>query len=133
MSMSIASGLTMLGRGQAEALMESTCVITRTTGQTQNSDGSTTPIIATIYTGACRLRFPSIRPEQALAEGQSIVHDRGQLSLPVVGDSADVRADDIAVITLGSLDPGTVVTARIEAPFTQTHSTARRYPVQVVS
>lgn len=131
--MSIAAGATTFGRSVAESLMESTCVITRTTGQTQNSDGSTTPITLTVYSGPCRLRFPSIRPEQSLAEGQSIVRDRGQLSLPVVGDSADVRADDIAVITLGALDPGTVVTARIESPFTQTHSTARRFPVEVTN
>lgn len=132
--MSIASGLTMLGRAQAESLMESTCVVTRITGETQNENGSATPTVSTIYTGQCRLRFPTIRAQQALAEGQSIARDRGVLSLPVIGDSADVRADDIAVVTLSAvLDPGSTVTVRIETPFTQTHSTARRFPVEVVS
>lgn len=122
-----------MGRKQAEALMESTCVITRVTSETQNDDGSVTPTLETIYTGPCRLRFPTVRPEVALVEGQSIVKDRGILSLPIAG-SAGVRADDIAVVTLSAvLDPGSTVTVRIETPFTQTHSTARRFPVEVVS
>lgn len=112
--------------------MESTCVVTRNGAPTVNGDGSTTPAVTTIYTGSCKLRFPSVRAVQVLVEGQSIVHDKGILSLPVVGDSANVRADDFAVVTLSpTLDPGTVVTVRIETPFTQTFSTARRFPVEV--
>jgi hypothetical protein len=133
---SIASGLTLLGRTQAEALMESTCVITRTvTGvpPIDHNTGRSNDVTSTIYTGPCRLRFPSIRPEQSLAEGQQLVKDRGILSLPITGSSS-VRAGDIAVVTLSAtLDPGTTVTATIAAPFTQTHSTARRFPVEVTN
>jgi Family of unknown function (DUF6093) len=121
-----------MGRKQAEALMESTCVITRVTGSVQNDDGSKTPTLGTIYSGPCRLRFPTVRPEQSLSEGQTLARDKGILSLPV-STSAGVRANDTATVTLGDLDPGTVVVGRIEAPFTQTHSTARRFPIQVVS
>jgi hypothetical protein len=132
--MNVATGLTLMGRRQAETLMESTCVITRRGEPTQNNDGSTTPNVTTIYTGQCRLRFPSIRAVQVLVEGQSIVHDKGILSLPVIGDSANVRAADVAVVTLSpTLDPGTTVTVRVETPFTQTHSTARRFPVEVTN
>lgn len=134
--MSIATGITQFGRTVAEGLMESTCVITRTVPGVPpvNADGSNNDTTSDIYSGACRLRFPTVRPEDVLVEGQSIVRDRGILSLPVVGDSAGVRADDMVVVTLSPvLDPGTVVTCRIQAPFTQTHSTARRFPVQVIS
>jgi hypothetical protein len=121
----------LAGRQMMEGLMESTCVITRNGVPTQNSDGSTSPNVTTIYTGPCRLRFPSIRAVQVLVEGQSIVHDKGILSLPVVG-SAGVRASDVAVVTLSAtLDAGTTVTVRIETPFTQTFSTARRFPCEV--
>lgn len=134
--MSLATGATLFGRAQAEALMESTCVITRTAPGVPpvNADGSTNDEVTTVYTGACRLRFPTVRAEQVLVEGQSIARDKGILSLPVVGDSAAVRADDIAVVTLSAvLDPGSTVIVRVQVPFTQTHSTARRMPVEVLS
>lgn len=115
--------------------MESTCVVSRTLGDpVVNADGSTTPNTQTIYTGICKLRFPSIRAEVVLVEGQNLVKDKGILSLPVLGDSANIRADDVAVVTLSpTLDPGTVVTVRIETPFTQTFSTARRFPAEVIN
>lgn len=131
--MSIAAGLTLLGRGQAEALMESTCVITRTVigGSIDHSTGLATDSTTTVYTGPCRLRFPSLRPEQGLVEGQQIVKARGILSVPVTG-TGGIRAGDMAAVTLSpTLDPGTVVSVQIAAPFTQTHSTARRFPVEV--
>lgn len=132
--MSLAAGATLFGRAQAEALMESTCVITRAGTPTQNADGTKTPNLTTIYSGQCRLRFPTVRAEQELVQGQSIAKDKGILSLPVIGDSANVKADDIAVVTVSAiLDPGTVLTVRVEVPFTQTHATARRFPVEVLS
>lgn len=134
--MSIATGATLMGRTQAEALMESTCVVTRTVPGVPavNADGSLNNVTATIYAGVCRLRFPTVRPTQVVPEGQSIGKERGVLSLPVIGDSADVRADDIAVVTVSPvLDPGVTVTGRIELPFTQTHATARRFPLEVLS
>ena len=121
-----------MGRKQAEALMESTCVITRETANILDEDGNNEPTVDEIYSGPCRLRFPFVRPESSVAEGQSIARERGVLSLPVVGDSSAVRPDDIATITIGVLDPGTVVVARIESGFTQTHATARRFPVEVL-
>lgn len=134
--MSIATGLTLMGRTQAEALMESTCVITRTTPGVPavNDDGSLNNTTTTIYSGSCRLRFPTVRPTQVVPEGQSFGKEHGVLSLPVVGDSVGVRADDIAVITVSPiLDPGVIVSGRIELPFTQTHATARRFPLEVLS
>lgn len=132
--MNLATGVALMGRKQAEALMDSTCVISRVTGSDIDSDtGLETPTTDTIYTGSCRLRFPFVRPEQVIAEGQSIARDRGVLSLPMIGSNA-VRANDLAAITISPvLDPGTVVIARVESPFTQTYATARRFPVEVLS
>lgn len=130
--MSAATGMTLMGRKQAESLMESTCVISRKTGETVDATGANVPVYSTIYTGKCRLRFPFVRPEESLVAGQSIAKDRGILSLPIVGSNL-VQADDVALITVSPvLDPGTVVKARVEAPIAQTHATARRFPVQVI-
>lgn len=122
------------GRIFIEAGMESTCVITRETlGVVDPATGLETSTVDTIYTGECHLRFPFVRPEQSVAEGQTIARDRGVLSLPIIGDSSAVRANDTAVIAIGALDPSKTITARIETPFTQTLATARRFPVEVLS
>lgn len=133
--MSLASGALRMGRKQAEALMESTCIITRASTETTLDPDTGLYVPAdptTVYTGKCRLRFPFVRPEQALAAGQQLAKDRGILSLPVEG-SADVLTDDLVSVTIGALDPGTVRSLRIMAPFEQTHATARRFPVEVIS
>jgi hypothetical protein len=125
-----------MGRKQAEALMESTCIITRASPADPPIDPATglenPPTVTTIYTGKCRLRFPFVRPEQALAAGQQLAKDRGILSLPITG-SDGVKLNDLVDVTIGPLDPGTVRRMRIMAPFEQTHATARRFPVEVAS
>lgn len=131
-----ASSATLGGRKFAEALMESTCVITREAPADPQYDPATglenPPTVTTVYTGKCRLRFPFVRPEQALAAGQQLAKDRGILSLPITG-SDGVKLNDLVSLTVGPLDPGTVRQLRIMAPFEQTHATARRFPVEVVS
>lgn len=129
-----ADSTTLSGRQLVDSISESTCVITRVTpGTIDHATGLATDTTTQIYSGTCRLRFPSLRPEQSLAEGQQLVRDRGILSLPIIGSST-VRAGDIAVVTLSTtLDPGVTVTVEIAAPFTQTHSTARRFPVEVTN
>jgi len=126
-------GVTMLGRRTAEALMESTCVIKRANGITVNPDGTETPAWTTVYTGKCRLRYPFVRPQQALVEGQQLAKQRGILSLPIVG-SESVLTDDVATITVNPLDVGVQgQTFRVEGPFTETHATARRLAVEAIT
>jgi len=130
--MSLAAGITMMGRKQAELLMESTCVIKRQTGTTPDSNGVEVPTYSTIYTGKCRLRMPDARPNTVVAAGQSIAVQAPILSIPVTATgSGNVRTDDIATIS-SPLDGNTVV-ARIAGFHSQTHSTARRFPVEVQS
>lgn len=131
--MSIASGAVAMGRKQAEALMESTCFIKRQTGTSVNSStGVETPTYTTIYTGVCRLRMPTSASNAVVAAGQSIEIQSPVLSIPVAATgSASVLTDDIAVVT-SPLDAN-VITARIAGFHTQTHSTARRFPVEVQS
>jgi hypothetical protein len=126
--MSLASGITMMGRKQAELLMESTCVIKRQTGTTPDSNGVEVPTYSTIYTGKCRFRMPDARSNTIVAAGQSLTVQSPTLSIPVTASgSASVRTDDVAVITVDS----STVTARIAGIHSQTHSTARRFPVEV--
>lgn len=122
------------GRALAASLMESTCEITRAGEPVVDPDtGILTPSTTVIYTGQCRLRFPYVRPQQLLADGQQLAKDRGILWLPVDG-SADVRADDVATLTVNPLDPGQVgLRLRIEAQFVETHATSRRFPIEVIS
>jgi hypothetical protein len=127
-----------MGRRQAEALMESTCVITRASTATtvDPATGLLVPVAPTvIYSGKCRLRFPFVRPQQVLAVGQTLAKERGILSIPVTAvGSANVLTDDVAEITESLLDPGSVGQRfRVEGPFSETHATSRRFPVEIVS
>lgn len=132
--MSIAAGVTLMGRKQAEALMESACVISRDTGATtiDPDTGVETPSLTMVYTGKCRLRMPSQTDRRIEAAGQALSRQAPELSIPIGAlGSADVRTSDIATITtpLDSL----IVIARISGLHSQTHSTARRFPVELVS
>jgi hypothetical protein len=131
---SLYQGVTLLGRRTAEALMESTCTIRRRTGvTTDHSTGVETPVWSVIFAGKCRLRFPFVRPQQVDAAGQVLSQQRGILSVPVEG-TAGVRADDVATIDSNPSDSGVVgLLLRVEGPFVETHASARRLPVEVVS
>lgn len=122
-----------MGRKQAEALMDSTCVITRNGAiVTDPATGVDAPSVTTIYSGKCRLRMPNAISRPEAAAGQAIDRQSPELSIPVTASgSASVIPDDIAVIT-SALDAVTV-RARISGVHSQTHSTARRFPLEVQS
>lgn len=132
----IGGGVTMMGRRQAEALMDSTCVITRPHVGEPTIDPETgqesTPAGVVVYTGKCRLRMSDARANGVALAGQQVAEQSPSLSLPVLADgSADVRTNDIAVVT-SPLDP-TSRTVRIAGMHSQTHATARRFPVEVTT
>lgn len=134
--MTVSQGLARMGQRQAEALMESVCVITRRgVPVTDHATGQATTPETVIYTGKCRLRFPFVRPQQALVDGQVIERARGILSLPISDPAtADVHTNDVATITANTVDPGIVgLTVRVEGVFLETHPTSRRVPVEVIS
>lgn len=133
--MSIQSGALMMGRKQAEALMESACTITRVTGKALNeTTGQMQDTLTTIYSGPCRLRAQSARIQQLDSVGQELAADRQVLSLPVgAAGSANVKADDVATVTGNTSDVGLVgVRCRVMAFSAQTAATARRFTVEVL-
>lgn len=126
----MATGAVLMGRKVAESLMDSTCVIARQTGTTTDGQGVDVPVWTTQYTGACRLRFPDARANDVAAAGQALGVQAPVLSIPVTATGSDlVRVDDIATVTID----GATVVARIAGIHTQTHQTARRFPVEVTS
>lgn len=134
--MSVFQGLAKLGQRQAEALMESTCVITRATDAILNDDGSVSTTPDTIYTGQCRLRYPFVRPQQVSVASQVLEKARGILSLPISDPTtANVRTNDVVTITGNPSDPDGVVGQQwiVLGPFTETHATSRRLPVEAIS
>lgn len=132
--MSIAAGITRFGRSQAEALMQSTCEITRVTGTTVDpATGLEVKTTEVVWSGVCRLRYPYVRPQQVLADGQQLSKNRGILWVPVEG-TGGIAADDVATITASDLDPDSVgMKLRVESQFAETHATSRRLPIEVMS
>jgi hypothetical protein len=111
-----ASSALARARALSDGLAESTCVITRAGATTvDHATGGTSTTPSTIYTGPCRLRFPFVRPQQALADGQVLDKARGILSLPIsVPTSANVRTNDVVTVTVNPEDPASAgVTLRM--------------------
>lgn len=122
--------------------MESVVRIRRQTGETRNqATGKITPTWTTVYEGPARVRFTQADPRDTDVVGQRMVEQSPTVGLPigederiVSGSSAAVAVNDIGVILTNPDDPGSVGTEfRIAGRHTQTHSTARRLPVEVYS
>lgn len=127
------TGVAQMGSKLAEAKMGSTCVIRRKTGESTDANGVVSDVFTTIYSGKCGLRMADAQSNQVVAAGQSLETQSPTLSIPVAAaGSASVRPDDIATVTtpLDSFD-SFVAIARIAGMHSQTHSTARRFPVEV--
>lgn len=134
--MSLAAGATLMGRKQAEALMESTCTVRGVATLVLNeSTGAYEETENVIYTGKCRLRFKSEQTtERGIAE-QVVALQHPELSIPVgAAGSADVLPDHVVTIDSNPLDAGLVGrTFRVAGFHSQTHATARRFPLEVAS
>ncbi|MDQ7877368.1 DUF6093 family protein [Microbacterium sp. QXD-8] len=128
------------GRALAQALMEATVRIRRVTGTQRNQEtGQVDDVWTTVYEGPARVRFPGGQPRDVDAGGQRFAESSPTVSLPVdaderitVGSSADVKFDDEGEVLTNPHDPARVGnTFRVAGPHDQTHSTARRLPVEV--
>lgn len=129
-----AESVIVAGRRFQESQFVSACVIRRASGQTFNeATGQYVPIYATVYEGACLLKFASGSVREVDAQSQQLVRQSPVLKLPVAG-SEGVRVDDVAEITANPLDAGRVgLKVRIAGDHVGTLTTARRFPVEVVS
>lgn len=122
-------------RAQAESLMVSVCTITRGggAGVWNESTGQYDSTAVTVYSGPCRVRFPSTVVRESDTQNQFTVEQEPLLSLPVAG-SEGVTVDDVVTITANPSDSAMVgLTLRIAGLHAQTQATARRFPVEVTS
>ena len=110
-------------------------IIQRDTGAT-TTDPITyeeTPVLATVYTGKCKVKFPDMQPAEVSVPGMVVVEQDAILSLPIEG-SGGVPADAIWTCTENVLDPSLVgVKLRVAGVHHQTSATARRFPVREAS
>lgn len=134
--MSIPAGVTRMGRRQAEALMESTCTITKVaTGDIDQETGLREKTTITLYTGKCRLRLPNGTAVDVDAAAQILARQTPEISIPVEAEgSGDVRPDMIVTITANPLDTSVVGQQfRVRGIQFQTHATARRLQVELMT
>lgn len=132
----IAAALPVL-RIEAEARMTSTCTATTPGVLTEDDWNPATgeyddPEPVTVYTGKCRLRWQPA-PQDADAGETTWAADRsGTLSTPI--DAAPLPDGALVTITANPNDPEMVgLELTVLGVHFQTDSTARRYPVQVVT
>lgn len=130
------------GRRFHEALMVSTCKITRVVGREAVANSlKMEPQVETIYEGKCRLRISAasagISERDILA--QTIAVGELELSLPIVvaepdqGSTADVRKNDNVFIKTNPEDPALVErNFRVLRSVHQSTATQRRLTVEEV-
>ena len=131
--MSLATHALGSGRRLAESLMVTTVKVQRAGEPVRNPEaGSVEPSMTAVYEGKARVRFPSSQPRETDHAGQRTVEQHPTVWLPIT--VTDVRLDDIGTVTANPPDPGIVgMTFRIVGLHAQTHSTSRRFPVEILS
>jgi hypothetical protein len=136
-------GVLLRGRAVAESLMTSKVrVRRRSTEKTRNPEtGREDYTWTVVYEGPARLRGIGAQPQEADAAGQQVTDRPMTVSLPIaehpaitVGSSSAVRVDDVGSLLENPDDPASVgMLFRVRDGHVQTHSTARRLPVEVTS
>lgn len=138
----VSAAMLARARQTAQDLMDSTVLIRRETGKVRNpANGELEKTWQDIYKGPARVRLTDADPRDVDAVGQRFAVQRPTLSLPVdldprieLGTSAAVRVDDVVTVIANDHDPGQVgAVVRIAGWSGQTHSTARRMRVEVLS
>jgi hypothetical protein len=131
-----------MARREAESLMDTTVLIRRTAGESfDEATGTYVPAWDVIYEGPARIRFARSALKEVDGAGQRLAEQSPSVSLPIganrritAGTSADVRVDDVGEVTLNPDDPGIVgLRFRVSGQHSQTHSSARRLPVEVAA
>lgn len=123
------------GRDLAESLMVDTFRITRADGEPvwDEATGDYTASESVVYEGVGRVRFPGVGGRRVDEQGDAVTIQEAILSLPVDA-SGGIEVDDVAECVSSRNDPALVgARFRIDERHWQTHSTARRFGVEVES
>lgn len=108
-------------------------VIRNTDPVWDDATGTNVPTTETVYAGRARIRFTDTQPRESDAAGERVVDQAPRIYFPVAG-TGSIRVDDLVTVTSNALDTALVGTVfRISGAHAQTHSTARRFPVEVVT
>jgi hypothetical protein len=123
-----------MGRRQAEALMVSSCVISRMSGRSLNEQtGEYSDTFTVVYDGRCEFKYSQASFEDVDAASQQLTQQRPVLKVPVEG-TAGVMVGDVVELTGHPLDTGMVgLQFRIAGLHSRTYATARRFPVEVTT
>lgn len=130
------------GRERAESLMQSRVRVRREGPKTrETATGLETPTWTIVYEGPARLRASNAQPQDVDAAGQQLTERDQELSLPIgyhpdieTGASIHVHVNDVGELLANPHDPAAVgLQFRVRDGHVQTHSTARRLPVEVIS
>lgn len=126
----------LAGRGEAEAQMLDTCVVTRGSTEPVWDEGTNdmvTPGVTTVYpAGRCKVQTRDVVVTEVEAGEREIGVVRWEVHLPVDG-SGGVRRGDIVTVTAAVLDASLVGRKfTVQGPHAGTAKTARRLPVEAV-
>lgn len=132
--MSIAAGALKMGRAMARQMMDDTVRVYRLGDPVwDEAAGDYVTSEVEVYAGPARTRVPRAFGNRVDEQGDAVTVQEATLSLPVEG-SAGVVVDDLVEVTSSTYDPDMVgLVLRVAQVHWQSHSTARRFGVEVES
>lgn len=122
------------GRAFAESGMAERCSVTsEKTGVLNEATGKRETVSVTVYDGPCAFTAANVQATDVEQSGQFLVSQSATLSLPMATSGA-VTKGHVVTITASVTDPALVgKKARIDAPFATSYSTARRFPITILT
>lgn len=123
------------GREAAEARMTDWCRVGREkrSGPIDESTGEFPTVIDPVYEGICEFKAANVQARDFDAASQQLVSQDAVLKLPILS-STSVAKGLVIEIVRSENDPGLVgLRATISGPFASSHTTSRRFPVEVVT
>jgi len=125
------------GRALAESLMTDTCAVRYQTGRTTPPDPVTneeTPVMATRFTSACRVRQVTTSAADVDVAGRREQVDQTRIDLPVSAPQVELD-DEIEITAVGTASDSRLVGRKfiVGPPMNQTFSTATRLRVREAS
>lgn len=125
--------ITLRGRARAEAGMLDACVIERRSGSTVDPEtGVIVPTFVTVYSGKCKVQQETAVTNPSTVGEAAVFISEPRLHVPM--SATGLLPNDRVTITASVLDPDLVgKVGRLQGPWDETFTTARRLPMAWVS
>lgn len=128
-----ANAMLLRGRTAAESLMLDACTVQRPGGSMTDYDtGVVSPILTSVYTGACKVQQTGTQSSNPTAGGHSFTVQFSRVDFPVA--AGPFLVGDVVTVTASALDAQLVSRKfRVVELFHKSYATAQRTRVEEIT